>query len=71
MERFEALAQSGYVDQNDAAHFIKDARSQKPDRALLRTLKMKLIKQQNVFDRAAVHKLKTFFETYKAENDVD
>ena len=70
-ERFEKLAKSGYVDQNDAAFFIKDAKSDKPDRAVLRELKLMLIRQQSVFDRAAFHKLKTFFETYKAENDVD
>ncbi len=70
-ERFEALAKSGYVDQNDAAGFIKDARAEKPDRALLRQLKSAMIKHQGVFDKAAFYKLKTFFDTYKAENDVD
>jgi hypothetical protein len=70
-DRFEKLARSGYVDQNDAANFIKDSKGEKPDRVVLRELKNMLIKHQGVFDRAAFHKLKTFFETYKAENDVD
>jgi hypothetical protein len=71
VQRLEKLAKSGYVDQNDAQIFIKDAKSSKPDRAVLRELKQFLIAHQAVFDRAAFHKLKTFCDTYKAENDVD
>jgi hypothetical protein len=70
-ERFEKLARTGYVDQNDAANFIKDSKTEKPDRAVLRELKLTLIKHQAVFDKAAFYKLKTFFDTYRAENDVD
>jgi hypothetical protein len=70
-QRLEKLSKSGYVDRNDAEIFIKDARSEKPDRAVLRELKGFLIKHQSVFDKSAFHKLKTFCETYKAENDVD
>ena len=71
LQKLEKLAKSGYVDQNDAGIFIKDAKAEKPDRAVLRELKSFLIKHQAVFDKSALHKLKTFCETYKAENDVD
>lgn len=71
LQKLEKLAKSGYVDQNDAQLFIKDARTEKPDRAILRELKSFLIKHQTVFDRSAFHRLKTFCDTYKAENDVD
>jgi hypothetical protein len=70
-QKLEKLAKSGYVDRNDAELFIKDARTFKPDRGILRELKNFLIKHQSVFDKAAFHKLKTFCDTYKAENDID
>ncbi len=71
LQKLEKLAKSGYVDQNDVGLFIKDAKTSKPDRAVLRELKNFLIKHQTVFDRAAFQKMKTFCDTYKAENDVD
>jgi hypothetical protein len=71
LQRLEKLAKSGYVDQNDVSMFIKDTKAEKPDRAVLRELKNFAIKHQSSFDKAAFYKIKTFCDTYKAENDVD
>lgn len=71
LQKLERLAASGYVDVNDAGMFIKDVQATKPDRHVLRELKLSLLKRQGVFDRGAFHKLKTFCDTYKSENDVD
>lgn len=71
MEQLEKLAKSGYVDINDIGIFIGDIKANKPDRALLRELRNFAIKHQGVFDRGAFHKLKTFCDTYRSENDVD
>lgn len=70
-EKLQKLAQSGYVDVNDVGVFIADLKPKKPDRALLKELRDIAIKRQGVFDKGAFHKLKTFCDTYRAENDVD
>ncbi len=69
--KLEKLAQSGYVDVNDAARFIGEIKEKKPERGLLRELKLTLIRHQSVFDRGAFQKIRAFCETYKAEDDID
>jgi len=71
LQKLEKLASSGYVDPNDAYHFISDIKTGKPDRAVLRELKLALIKHKSSFDRGAYEKIRTFCETYRSENDVD
>ena len=70
-QKLEKLAASGYVDPNDAAHFVSDMKALKPDRLTLREIKMFIIRHQSVFDRAAFEKIRTFCDTYRAENDID
>ena len=71
LQKLEKLASSGYVDPNDASHFISDVKALKPDRVVLRELKLALIRHKSSFDRGAFEKIRTFCETYRCENDID
>jgi hypothetical protein len=70
-QKLEKLAASGYVDPNDAAHFVSDMKALKPDKLKLREIKQFIIRHKSVFDRAAFEKIRAFCDTYRAENDID